>query len=143
MRVLDSARLIIYRCHEKGLEVFMIRTDEEINAGQVWKLPEGVLKAIVSKDGSTYIELDPVLVDDTLIKTIAIEADWHEIPSIRALVKHDIHRVKDKIKKKLPGLDQGGFFAIKEVIKMVLPEEYQALHELKEVLKERNLSINI
>ena len=143
MSVFDVARLIIYRCHERGLEVLMVRTDEEINADLAWKLPEAVLKGIRSKDGSTYIELDPMMIDDTVIRTIAIEADWHEIPSIRALVKHDITRVKNKLKSKVPDFSQGGFFAIKEVIKMVLPEEYQALHELKELLKERNLSLNI
>ncbi len=143
MSVLDAARLIIYRCHEKGLEVFMIRTDEEINADKAWKLPDGVLKGIRSKDGTTYIELDPLLVDDSLIPTIAIEADWHEIPSIRGLIKHDIQRAKNKIKEKLPGIERGAYFAVKEVVKMVLPEEYKALQELKEVIKERNLSINI
>lgn len=142
MRVLDTARLIIYRCHEKGLEVFMIKRSPKEEGD--WELPEGVLKMLIHKDGNQFIELDAVALNDQeLVKTIAIEADWHEIPSIRGLVKHDITRVKDKIKSRIPGLDTGSFFAIKEVLKTALPSEYKALKELKDILADRNTILNI
>lgn len=139
MNAIDTARLVLYRVHEKGLEVFLVRDEQD----DLWKLPQGAIKALVSKDGSRLIELDPVRIGDDHIKTLAIEADWHEIPSIRELIKHDLHVVKHKIKNRIPGLDQGAFFAIKEGIKTALPEEYQALKELKDILSDRNLVLNI
>ncbi|NBB89056.1 MAG: hypothetical protein GVX96_04665 [Bacteroidetes bacterium] len=43
MSVLDSVRLLIYRVHEKGLEVFMLNEDER------WSMPEGWLDGEVNQ----------------------------------------------------------------------------------------------
>jgi hypothetical protein len=40
-------------------------------------------------------------------------------------------------------MDKGAFFAIKETFKKVLPNEYNSLHELKDILSARNLLSNI
>mgnify|MGYP003380138074 CR=1 FL=1 len=45
MSVLDLARVVIYRFHEKGLEIFLIQNDMEKDP-DVWKIPEGALIAL-------------------------------------------------------------------------------------------------
>ncbi len=140
MNVLDKARVILYRYHEKSLEVFLIKpkAGEDPN---VWKFP----KASKDKKQSTHcIALDPVKIDDQYqLNTIAVEADWHDIPSIRGLVRHDINRVKSKIKSTIPEIEEGTYIALKDAFKKVLPQEYAALKELKDVLVERQSTSNI
>lgn len=85
--------------------------------------------------------MDPVqAADGNMVQTFAIEGDWHDIPSIRGLIRHDVKLVKDKIKNMVPDLEQGTFFAVKEAFKKVMPDEYSALKELKEILIDRNLA---
>jgi len=123
MKAIDTARFILYRVHEKGLEVFLIKDEND----DMWKLPHGAIKALVHKDSHEVIELDTAAGVEGDFQTLAIEADWHEIPSIRALIKHDINVVTSKLTSKLPSLDHGAFFVIKEGIKKTLPEEYLSL----------------
>jgi len=75
--------------------------------------------------------------------TFAIEADWHDIPSVRGIIKHDAKLVKKKIKTVLPGIEKRAYFTIKEAFKKVLPDEYKALKELKDILLDRNLTTSI
>lgn len=141
MSVLDQARLVIYRFHEAGLEVFLINPKLHKDP-EAWKLPEGVLKSL-SENNYQVIELDDIKGSDgETLKTIAIEADWHEIPSIRGIIKHDVKRVKNKIKEVLPCLEEGTYFAVKDAFKKVLPKEYAALKELKDILIDRNTVTN-
>ena len=42
------------------------------------------------------------------------------------------------IKSLLPDLDKGTFFAVKEALKRVMPEQYAYLKELKDILLEKN-----
>jgi hypothetical protein len=141
MNVLDLARVIIYRFHEKGLEIFLIQNDME-NDPEVWKIPEGALIAL--QDKMSTIDLDAItMADGRMVKTLAIEGDWHDIPSIRGMLKHDVKIVKSIVKENLPGIEKGGFFAIKEAFKKVLPQEYKALKELKDILFDRNSVTNI
>ncbi|MBK6362702.1 MAG: hypothetical protein IPL63_17220 [Saprospiraceae bacterium] len=141
MSVLDLARVVIYRFHEKGLEIFLIQNDMEKDP-DVWKIPEGALIAL--QKSLKTIDLEEVVLEDgRMVKTLAIEGDWHDIPSIRGMLKHDVKLVKSIVKENLPGLEKGGFFAIKEAFKKVLPQEYKALKELKDILFDRNSVTNM
>ncbi|MFZ1703141.1 MAG: hypothetical protein WAT79_02280 [Saprospiraceae bacterium] len=141
MSVLDLARVIIYRFHEKGLEIFLIHNDMAQDP-EVWKIPEGTMAMLENK--LKTIDLDAVIMEDgRTVKTLAIEGDWHDIPSIRGMLKHDVKIVKTIVKENLPGIEKGGFFAIKEAFKKVLPHEYKALKELKDILFDRNSVTNI
>ena len=141
MKVLDCARVIIYRINQKGLEIFLINTPKE--GQETWGIPQGNLPSqhtnSLSKE-ERVIELEPVKEGESLHQALAIECDWHEIPSIRAMIKEDVRIVKNQIKLHIPELEQGAFFAVKEAFKKVLPHEYSMLKELKDVLVDRNQS---
>ena len=143
MNVFDKARIIIYRFHEKGLEVMLV--NPELNSDpEVWKLPAGTTEQKFMSNSESIIELDPIDgVNGEAIQTYAIEADWHEVPSVRGIIKHDVKRVKSKIKEVLPGVEKGTYFVVKEAFKKVMPDEYNALEELKDILLDRNLVTNI
>ncbi|MBK9564766.1 MAG: hypothetical protein WAT22_08950 [Saprospiraceae bacterium] len=143
MSVLDLARVIIYRFHEKGLEIFLINNEMEKDS-DIWKLPEGLSNTLRNDGKLSVIDLESV-VDDKgqKIKTLAIEGDWHDIPSIRGMLKHDIKLFKSIVKENLPGSEKGAYFAVKEAFKKVLPHEYKAMKELREILFDRNSVTNI
>jgi len=141
MSVFERACLIIYRFAEKGLEVFLINDESEESS--VWSIPQRDIphtnKVLVS-DETDMIEMDPIECDEgKRFRGIAIEGDYHDIPSMRSLMKEDVIYVKDKIKTIIPELEQGTFVAVKEAFKKVLPHEYTMLQELKEILADRNL----
>ena len=146
MSVLDLARVLIYRFHEKGLEVFLLNNEME-NDPEVWNLPEGFfsqLKNNIVNGGKNTIELEPSQNSDgSKTKTFAIEGDWHDIPSIRGMLKHDLKLAKKIIKERIPGSEKGSFVAAKECFKKVLPHEYEAIKELVEVITDRNSVKNI
>ncbi len=144
MSVLDVARVIIYRFHEKGLEIFLINNDMKEDE-EVWNLPQGFAEKLKNSGCfKNIISLDEENDGNSdYIKTLAIEGDWHDIPSIRGMLKHDIKLVKSIVKEKLPGSEKGAFFAIKEAFKKVLPQEYEALKELKDILFDKNSVTNI
>lgn len=141
---MDLARVIIYRFHEKGLEIFLINNEMDKDA-DIWRIPEGMTHSISQHKGENeVIALESV--DDATgrpVKTLAIEGDWHDIPSIRGMLKHDIKLVKSIMHENLPGIEKGTFFAVKEAFKKVLPEEYKALKELRDILFDRNTVKNI
>jgi hypothetical protein len=144
MNVFDSIRVIVYRFHEKGLEIFLVNTGlEEEN----WRIPfEEIAKYPMHelKVGDRFISLETDQnPDGTTSITCAIEGDWHDIPSIRKLLKEDIKLVTSKIDKVVPELEKGTYFAIKEAFKKVMPNEYKALHELKDILLHRNMLKNL
>lgn len=148
LSVLDKIRVLVYRYHEKGLEIFLVdpMLAEDKSA---WKIPNGELeKSSFAKftqvNPDKFISLEPVKDNDDYIHhTIAVEGDWHDIPSIRGMIKHDIKRVSNKLKDTLPDLEKGSFVAAKDVFKKVLPHEYQAIKELKDILLDRNSITNI
>lgn len=147
MDVIDQVRIVVYRFHEKGLEILLVNHDLE-NDPDIWKIPQEKARNRfgVADSNSSYemIELDPIQDrKGRLIRTIAIEGDWHDIPSIKALVKYDIRLIKNKIKEAVPELEKGSFIAIKEALKKVMPNEYSALKELKDILWDRNILLNI
>ncbi len=140
MSVLDIARVIVYRFHEKGLEIFLLNNEMEIDP-DVWKLPEGNIQRVDPAKVRESIDLEPIL--DThgrTIKTYAIEGEWHDIPSIKGMIRHDIKRIKSKMIEVAPETEKGGFFVVKEAFKKLMPDEYKAVKELKSILRERNLT---
>ena len=142
MSILDIARLVVYRFHEKGLEIFLVNSDLTKDP-DVWKLPNCDTDRLnVQLEEDDFIEID-IEGQSQANKIIAVEGDWHTMPSIRGLVKHDVKIVKSMVKEALPGLDKGAFFAFKEVVKKAMPDEYKALRELKDVLIDRNSIKNI
>jgi len=145
MSVFEKACLIIYRYAEKGLEIFLVSDPGEENP--VWSIPQReippVSKPIIAEE-TELIELDCVESDDGMkCRAIAIEADYHDIPSMRSIIKQDVMYVKDKVKSIIPELEQGTFVALKEAVKKVMPHEYAFLKELKEVLTDRNTVKNL
>ncbi len=141
MSVFEKACLIIYRFAEKGLEVFLINDQSEESS--VWSIPQQDIPKSSNEFLSRHvdmIEMDPVEMDEgQRFRAVAIEGDYHDIPSMRSLMKEDVNYVKDKIKTMIPELEQGTFVAVKEAFKKVLPHEYTMLKELKEILNDRNL----
>lgn len=143
MSVLDLARVVVYRFHEKGLEFFLINAELGEDP-QAWKIPDGEMQCDITK----YVE-DGILLNhaasDTqpAVRTIAIEGDWHDIPSIRGIIKHDVKRVKRKIKQVVPTSDKGAFVSFKDTVKKVMPEEYAVLKEIKDIIVDRNSIINM
>ena len=137
MNVFDQVRVVVYRINKKGLEIFL-----EVDQDQ-WQLPKGNVQKnspqLLSQNN--LIELDPVNQEDGNIqRTLAVEGDWHDIPSIRSIIKQDVQIVKDEIKDRIPGLERGKgtFVSVKEAVKKVMPEEYAYLKELKDIIIDRN-----
>ena len=140
MSVLDTARVIIYRFHEKGLEIFLVNSDLE-NDPDIWKLPKGNINVNSNKSYVDSIQLETQEDDKGhMVKTMAVEGEWHDIPSLRGMLKHDMKLVKSKLIEVAPEMEKGGFFAVKEAFKKVMPDEYKALKELKSILRDRNLT---
>ncbi|GLR15836.1 hypothetical protein [Portibacter lacus] len=144
MSTLDQVRFIIYRCHEKGLEIFLVNSNLE-NDPDVWNIPQGdLISQKLNVDPEHIIELDPFEDEfGNVSRAYAIEGDWHDIPSIRGMIKHDIKLVKSKVKEILPDSEKGTYFAMKEAFKKVLPVEYAALKELKDIIVDRNMLRNL
>lgn len=132
MYLFDRANLLIYRLGKKGLEVFLKKVDNN-----AYTLPESDTNKMIQND---YIELESLEIDaHEPKKTYAVEADWHEIPSLKSLIKQDIEDVAGKIIDFIPSDDQlGSFVTIKEAFKQILPSQYAYLKELKDIIKERN-----
>ena len=145
MNVFDTVRIVVYRFHEKGLEIFLVNSDLDpenwrIPFTDIAKYPEGAVEI-----SNRFISLESnELSEGSTTITCAIEGDWHDIPSIRKLIKEDIKLVSSKIEMidKI-ALEKGTFFAIKEAFKKVMPNEYKVLHELKDILLHRNLVKNM
>lgn len=137
MNILDQARVIVYRVNKKGLEIFLLNHED----GHM-QLPKGQLTPssnhpLIKSD--KMIELEPIQHQDGQVqRALAVEGDWHDIPSIRGIIKDDIRIVKNQIKKQIPELEQGTFIAVKEAFKQVMPEEYACLKELKDIMLDRN-----
>ncbi|MEP7195651.1 MAG: hypothetical protein ABI851_03980 [Saprospiraceae bacterium] len=141
MTLINQIRLLVYRIHDKGLEILLTNNQIQEETYHFLKGP-AISEFDLLNDFST-IEIDSRDEHGHEIKTIAIEGDWHDIPRIRTLIKNDLHIVKEKMKHKIPELTEGSYVAIKDVIKKTLPNEYATLKELKEIIIARNLLRNI
>ncbi len=137
MNLKEKVKLIIYRFRERGLEIFLVPEEDQ------WQFPEGPeeeekVRALMRED--RLIELDPVSkADGETEQAWAVEGDWHDIPSLKAMLYEDAVAITEK----LSDMENGTFVAIKEAFKRALPHQYQLLKELKEVLVDRNLTRNI
>lgn len=143
MSVIDTVRLIVYRVHEKGLEVFLEQAGLEEEG---WRIPFAKIAKYEDMDPEErpdIIELDPVENEKGTFRTYAIEGDWHDIPSIRKLIREDVRIMANKVASVVPDIEKGTYVTLKETFKKVLPEEYEALHELKDIILHRNLIQNI
>ena len=122
MGLRKKARLIIYRFRERGLEVFLTQQSDE------WGLPEGDLNT----DSPDLIALEPAADRE---EAIAVEGDWHEIPSLKQMLYEDAGELKERLKE----LESGTFLTVKEALKNRLsPGQVQFLRELLEVVTDRN-----
>lgn len=140
MSVLDSVRLIIYRVNAKGLEILLMNEGLE-NDPEIWGIPQYQLAS--NSDNMIWLE-DTTDTMGNNVRSVAIEADWHDIPSVRGIIRHDVRKVKSRIKEMIPQLEKGSYFTIKEALKKVLPEEeYKALKELKDIILDKNMSNSI
>ena len=140
MKILDKARVIVYRMHEKGIEIFLVNTGLAVDE-DAWRFP--LASSEISTDVD-MIELDPVQNEaGQTCNAVAVKGDWHDIPSIRNIIKHDVHNITHKIKEVGTELEQGKFVILKDAFKRVLPEEYKMLKELKDVLIEKNVVTNM
>lgn len=135
MSVLDQVRLVVYRIHEKGLEVLMPDEQTCLFGGSHELLDANKHNAICLED----------CVDENgdAIRIMAVEGDYHDIPSIRKLIRSDVELVKDKLREIVPEIENGVYVAVKEAFKNTLPHEYAALKELKDIIVDRNLVQNI
>ncbi len=140
MAINKSASLFIYRIREKGLEIFLQKN------GESWQVPEHPVaaeQAIPLGVDDKFIALDPVHAEDGKVgEGIAVEGDWHDIPSLKSLVMNDVKFMKKQIEIMIPeAMEKGTFFAVKEAFKRVLPHQYEMLKELKDIITDRN-SVN-
>lgn len=138
----ENSNIIIYRFREKGLEVFLVKDE-----GENWDLPQGSgsnATTIVFQDENDHIiALNPVEdeIEGIFEQAYAVEADWHDIPSLKDILKHDLVFMKDTIKKMIPDMmERGTFVAVKDAFRRVLPNKYKMLKELKDILTDRNLT---
>ena len=128
MGLRKQASLIIYRFRERGLEVFLNQSESEH-----YRFPEGEIGDSSAADAG--IELDPVEEQDGQTQeAYAFEGDWHEIPSLKAMLYRDAVQLKEKLKD----VEQGAFVGIKDALKNALPHQYAFLKELKDILSDRN-----
>lgn len=72
--------------------------NEMVEDPEIWNLPEGFynqIKGHITSKGKNLIDLEPTVQSDgSEVKTLAVEGDWHDIPSIRGILKHDIKLAK-------------------------------------------------
>lgn len=123
MGLRKQANLIIYRFRERGLEVFLLNKSDE------WGLPDGELSVDRASDP---IELEPGRDRE---EAIAVEADWHEIPSLKQMLYEDAGELKEKLRE----IEHGSFLTIKDALKRTLaPAQVAFLRELRDVITDRN-----
>ena len=127
-----QVKMIIYRFRERGLEIFLENSMEDVES---WQLPGGGINPQAGESSNKLIELDAVeQADGQKESAYAVEGDWHEIPSLKAMLYEDAMDLREKVK----AMERGAFFAVKEAFKKVLPHQYQFLKELKDILVDRN-----
>ena len=132
MDIRDKLHLVIYRVRERGLEIF-VRGDRD--AGQGLRLPEG--NTDFDLDELERLREEIIALDDDGgqegERGIAIEADYHDIPSLKGLLLEDAREIKRRLVE-----EEGAFVAVKEVAKRLLPGQYKLLSELRDILVDRN-----
>jgi hypothetical protein len=142
MQTNEQRDVIIYRIREKGLEVFLVNPSMPADGScETSQMPSAQISAQLMAAGG--IELDAFTCENgNERKAIAIEADWHDIPSLRALMYEDYRVAKEKAKQHIrnlvPDMDKGAYVVVKDAFKRVMPEQYAFLKELKDIITEKN-----
>lgn len=135
----EQSNIILYRINDKGLEVFLVQDE-----GENWDLPQsagGEQVLVLQESQDRIIQLDPVEgeVEGIFEQAYAVEADWHDIPSLKSILKHDLLFMKDTVRKMVPDMmERGAYVAVKDAFKRVLPNKYKMLKELKDIITDRN-----
>ena len=123
MSLRKQASLIIYRFRERGLEVFLLNKSDE------WGLPGGDIDVGGEQE---LIELEP---SKDREEAVAVEGDWHEIPSLKQMLLEEGSGLANKFR----GVEQGSYVTIKEALKTHLSANKVAfLRELRDVITDRN-----
>ncbi len=123
LSIRKKASLIIYRFQERGLEVFLTKQSD------AWGLPDG---AVDMDRGQEMIELEP---GENREEAVAVEGDWHEIPSLKQMLFQESSEFAEKIKN----VEEGTFVSIKDALKSRLStSQVQFLRELRDVITDRN-----
>ena len=123
MGLRKTASLVIYRFRERGLEVFLTRKSDE------WGLPGGSVDLAQDQE---FIELEP---SEDSEEAVAVEADWHEIPSLKQMLYEESGELKERLKD----IEQGAFMTIKDALKARLTQgQVEFLRELRDVITDRN-----
>ena len=123
MSLRKTASLIIYRFRERGLEIFLTK---DSNA---WKLPVGEVDRAAHEE---LIELEPT---EDREEAVAVEGDWHEIPSLKQMLLRESGELKEKLKD----LETGTYVTLKDALKSHLaPNQVAFLRELRDVITDRN-----
>ncbi len=142
MSVFKNLNVVIYRIRQQGLEVFLVNKEME---GGEWRLPQTAVEtmpenAVTKMD--EHITLEPIQQHNgETHQAIAVEGDWHDMPSLKSLIKQDVLHVTDKLFEELE--KHGTYWTIKEAVKKVMPSQYAFLKELKEVVTEKNSIQNL
>lgn len=136
MSLQEKVSLIIYRFRERGLEIFVLPEDE---AEQALRFPQGPsgynAQPADQGEGEQMIRLEAVKEEGGSHESaMAVEGDWHEIPSLKRMLYEDALQLKEKLKE----LDNGAYLSMKEALRRALPHQYQFLKELKDILVDRN-----
>jgi len=138
MKTKESTGICVYRYGDQGLEVFLVKPENEINEN--WEIPDGFLTDFVEKD-SDFIRLDDVLNANEFSVAWAFEDESEQevfdLPLKRILGKTESPFQLRRKHKYL--MNNGCYFVIKEAIKKVFPEQVVLLKELQEVLGDRNM----
>ena len=146
MSIIDRAFLVIFRMAEKGLEVFLVKSENEEMQSQLVEISEQFLTDLPLRFSNKIdlIELDPIEDESKdKIRAVAIEGDWHDIPSLPAMLREDLSFMKDRVKQYIPSVDTGTFITFKDAVKQAVKSEYKILKELKDVLTDRNTIRNL
>lgn len=123
MGIRKKASLIIYRFRERGLEVFLTKQSD------AWGLPGGDLSP---QSDQELIELEP---GEDKTEAVAVEGDWHEIPSLKQMLYQESSELADKVMD----IEHGTFLTIKDALKEHLStSQVQFLRELRDVITDRN-----
>lgn len=128
MDLRQKLHLVIYRVRERGLEIFVRDGD-----GDSLELPEAI-SGMDPAELEEYIALDR---DEDGSRGVAVEGDYHDIPSLKGLLLDDARRLRNRLRE-LPAAEEGSFVAVKSAAKRILPEQYRMLSELRDILVDRN-----
>ena len=135
MQLKDKLHLVIYRVRERGLEVFVRDADAntlELPAHASSPVSE---EQLLRTHGG--IELEEGVDLEVHNRGLAIEGDYHDIPSLKGLLLDDARRLKRSLTDS-PTLDGGRFVGLRVLAKRLLPEQYRMVKELRDIIVDRN-----